>query len=83
MNKWKTYTNKTSQTETQPQDNAHASSNSTIESVTTTNVRVNQSSTRRVALVIGNSAYRHTGQLSKPVNDAQDIGRALEKIIFR
>lgn len=70
-------------TETQPQENAHASSNSTTEPIATTNVKVNQSSTRRIALVIGNSAYRHTGQLSNPVNDAQDIGRALERNNFQ
>ncbi len=28
---------------------------------------------RRVALVIGNSAYQHTGLLANPKNDAADV----------
>jgi Caspase domain len=34
---------------------------------------------RRVALVIGNSAYRHARRLGNPRNDAVDIGAALKK----
>ncbi len=34
---------------------------------------------RRVALVIGNSAYQHTAPLPNPKNDATDIGAALKK----
>ena len=37
---------------------------------------------KRVALVIGNSAYQHTPALANPVNDANDIARALEAIGF-
>ena len=32
---------------------------------------------RRVALVIGNSAYRHTGELPNPRNDAEAIAKLL------
>lgn len=38
-------------------------------------------SERRIALVIGNSAYP-TAPLKNPVNDAQDIARALEELGF-
>jgi uncharacterized caspase-like protein len=38
---------------------------------------------RRVALVIGNSAYRHTPRLENPKNDAADMGLALRKLGFR
>ena len=37
---------------------------------------------KRVALVIGNSAYEHTSTLKNPVNDAQDIGATLENLGF-
>jgi uncharacterized caspase-like protein len=37
---------------------------------------------RRIALVIGNSAYRHTSPLANPRNDALDIGAALKKLDF-
>ena len=37
----------------------------------------------RVALVVGNSAYRHTRKLENPRNDATDIGAALRKLGFR
>ena len=33
---------------------------------------------KRVALVIGNSAYLHTGKLANPKNDATDISAALK-----
>ena len=36
----------------------------------------------RVALIIGNSAYQHVGALENPVNDAADIGQALEGLGF-
>ena len=36
----------------------------------------------RVALVIGNSAYRNTPVLANPVNDAEDIANALKKVGF-
>ena len=38
--------------------------------------------TKRVALVIGNSAYQHAGFLPNPKNDATDIAAALEKVGF-
>jgi uncharacterized caspase-like protein len=38
---------------------------------------------RRVALVIGNSAYRHARKLENPRNDATDIGAALRRLGFR
>jgi uncharacterized caspase-like protein len=38
---------------------------------------------RRVALVVGNSAYRHTRRLESPRNDAADISAALEKLGFQ
>ena len=34
---------------------------------------------KRVALVIGNSAYKHTAQLANPVNDATDMAAVLKK----
>ena len=37
---------------------------------------------KRVALVIGNSAYVHLGELANPTNDAQDISKALEALDF-
>jgi uncharacterized caspase-like protein len=36
----------------------------------------------RVALVIGNSAYRHTARLPNPINDAKDLGAALVGLGF-
>ena len=36
------------------------------------------SAAERVALVIGNANYAHVGKLSNPINDAKDIGEALE-----
>lgn len=41
------------------------------------------SSERRVALVIGNSAYQHTAPLANPTNDAQDVAQALQKFNFQ
>jgi hypothetical protein len=38
---------------------------------------------RRVALVIGNSAYRYTAPLKNPVNDAQDIAKVLKTLQFQ
>ena len=37
---------------------------------------------KRVALVIGNSAYRHTPRLENPRNDATDVGAALTRLGF-
>jgi Caspase domain len=37
----------------------------------------------RVALVIGNSAYRHAAELKNPKNDAADMSAALEKLGFK
>ena len=37
---------------------------------------------RRVALVIGNSAYAHTSVLANPLNDAADIAAAFERLGF-
>jgi uncharacterized caspase-like protein len=37
---------------------------------------------RRVALVIGNSAYVHAMALSNPINDAGDVAEALKKLGF-
>jgi formylglycine-generating enzyme required for sulfatase activity len=37
---------------------------------------------RRVALVVGNAAYRHADRLPNPVNDAQDMRDALDKLGF-
>jgi uncharacterized caspase-like protein len=36
----------------------------------------------RVALVVGNSAYRHTPRLINPINDARDIAAALASLGF-
>ena len=36
----------------------------------------------RVALVIGNAAYAHAPRLANPLNDAADIGAALERLGF-
>jgi uncharacterized caspase-like protein len=38
---------------------------------------------KRVALVIGNSAYQHTPKLSNPKNDAADMAAALRKFRFQ
>ena len=38
---------------------------------------------KRVALVIGNSAYRYTPKLDNPRNDAADVGAALKKLGFQ
>jgi uncharacterized caspase-like protein len=38
---------------------------------------------KRVALVIGNSAYRHARKLDNPRNDAADVGAALRKLGFQ
>lgn len=37
---------------------------------------------RRVALVIGNSAYKHTASLANPKNDAEAIAKSLERLGF-
>lgn len=37
---------------------------------------------KRVALVIGNSAYKHTTPLRNPVNDAGDVADALKRLGF-
>ena len=38
---------------------------------------------KRVALVIGNAAYKHTGELANPKNDATDVAVALKKHGFK
>ena len=38
---------------------------------------------KRVALVIGNSAYQHTPKLANPKNDATDVSAALKKLGFQ
>jgi hypothetical protein len=38
---------------------------------------------KRIALVIGNSAYRYTRRLDNPRNDATDIGGALKRLGFQ
>jgi uncharacterized caspase-like protein len=37
---------------------------------------------KRVALVIGNAAYRYMPHLANPANDAQDVGRSLRALGF-
>ena len=37
---------------------------------------------KRVALVVGNSAYQHTGKLANPKNDATDVAAALKRFGF-
>jgi hypothetical protein len=37
---------------------------------------------KRVALVIGNGAYRNAPQLPNPTNDARDVGAALKRLNF-
>ena len=37
---------------------------------------------KRVALVIGNSAYQHTPALKNPSNDATDVAAALRQLDF-
>ena len=39
--------------------------------------------TKRVALVVGNAAYKHSTPLSNPVNDAEDIAKALSELGFQ
>src|SRR5262245_43201135 len=38
---------------------------------------------RKVALVIGNSAYKFAGELENPKNDAADMAAALKKLDFQ
>jgi uncharacterized caspase-like protein len=38
---------------------------------------------KRVALVIGNSAYKHAGELANPKNDATDMAAGLKKLNFQ
>jgi hypothetical protein len=38
---------------------------------------------KRLALVVGNSAYKHTGELPNPENDATDVAAALNKHGFK
>ncbi len=38
---------------------------------------------KRVALVIGNSAYKYAGELTNPKNDATDIAMALRRLGFQ
>jgi tetratricopeptide (TPR) repeat protein len=40
-------------------------------------------SQKRVALVVGNSAYTHAGRLVNPKNDASDMAAALNKVGFQ
>src|SRR5262245_2049975 len=40
------------------------------------------SADRRVALVIGNNAYKHSAELKNPKNDAEDISTALKSLQF-
>ncbi len=61
----------------------------TIETVDDAPPEVNQSespivgaSGRRIALVIGNSAYKHVQALPNPVNDAEDLAAALRNLGF-
>ena len=37
---------------------------------------------QRVALVVGNAAYAHAPALATPLNDASDVGEALERLEF-
>lgn len=37
---------------------------------------------KRVALVIGNGAYKHAPQLRSPKNDADDVSAALRRLGF-
>ena len=37
---------------------------------------------KRIALVVGNSEYKHTGRLENPKNDAADMAAALKKLGF-
>jgi uncharacterized caspase-like protein len=41
------------------------------------------SAQKRVALVVGNSAYQHTAVLANPKNDAADVAAALKKLGFQ
>lgn len=38
---------------------------------------------KRIALVIGNSAYKHTSPLANPVNDAEDVAKTLTTLGFQ
>ena len=38
---------------------------------------------KRVALVVGNSAYKHTGELTNPRNDAADLATTFKKLGFQ
>ena len=38
---------------------------------------------KRVALIVGNSAYVHAGALPNPVNDAGDMAKALTRSASR
>ena len=38
---------------------------------------------KRVALVIGNSAYKHTAVLANPANDAEDVAKTFTGLGFQ
>lgn len=40
------------------------------------------SAAQRIAMVIGNATYEHAPQLANPLNDANDIGAALDRLGF-
>ncbi|RKZ59641.1 MAG: hypothetical protein DRR08_13475 [Candidatus Parabeggiatoa sp. nov. 2] len=52
------------------------------ETLTTPDVVPDLSSQKRLALVIGNSAYAGNSFLSNPVNDAEDLAKALRGLDF-
>ncbi|NNF78006.1 MAG: caspase family protein, partial [Rhizobiales bacterium] len=37
---------------------------------------------KRVALIVGNSAYQHAAPLKNPVNDAEAVAETLERLDF-
>ncbi|MEM8685712.1 MAG: caspase family protein [Pseudomonadota bacterium] len=45
-------------------------------------LHVSAQADKRIALVIGNSVYKHVPRLANPVNDAQDIATALKRLGF-
>ena len=56
----------------------------TVNPTSFSSMTMDKSSTeRRIALVIGNSAYQYTAQLANPTNDAEDITHALQKFNFQ
>ena len=55
----------------------------TLFSAVVPHLAVSQAADQRVALVIGNSAYKHTSELRNPKSDAEDLAASLARLGFK